>query len=397
MWVRSSDRGPARPRVRRGRGPVRNRPAVEGLEGRQLMSLNVFSTPSGVETNQIAKGPNGALFFTETAANKIGEVTTAGVVTEFAIPTPNAQPTAIAAGADGNLYFIESGFSVTGAGPAPAIGRITPAGKITELSLPGNIFEVGGITAGPGGDVYFTATDAEATGEVVGRITPAGQISEFVAPVGFDAGQAITAGPDGNLWLSDPDVGAILRMTPAGAFTEFAVPSGPIGGIAAGPDGNLWFTDSTFIGRITTKGAVTEFPLPTKDSAPAAITAGRDGNLYFAGSSPGSGLGRITTGGVITQIAVPTSGGVAAGPDGNIYVTEDGKIAQFVLTGPVGTLPPVPARTTMSASPAVGTATSQSGATDAAIEAFSSGGGQASGDPSTAVAPGTTTWWHRKR
>ena len=36
---------------------------------------------------------------------------------------------------------------------------------------------------------------------------------------------------------------------------------------------------------------------------------------------------------MITEIAVPASGGITAGPDGNIWVTEDGKIAQFVLDG----------------------------------------------------------------
>jgi streptogramin lyase len=50
-----------------------------------MMSLNGFPTPSGVQTDPITAGPNGALFFTEPTADKIGEVTTAGVVTEFAI------------------------------------------------------------------------------------------------------------------------------------------------------------------------------------------------------------------------------------------------------------------------------------------------------------------------
>ena len=33
---------------------------------------------------------------------------------------------------------------------------------------------------------------------------------------------AITAGPDGNLWFTEFDGNRIGRMTPAGAFTEFA-------------------------------------------------------------------------------------------------------------------------------------------------------------------------------
>src|SRR5207244_2399182 len=133
----------------------------------------------------------------------------------------------------------------------------------------------------------------------------------------------------------------------------FALPPNSVtgsqaGGITVGPDGNLWFTGvvngssnpAEFIGRITTKGVVTEFPVPIKSGFLATITAGADGNLYFSeseqipnGVPSGAGIGRITTQGVVTEFAVPSSGGIAAGPDGNIWVTQDGKIGQFVLDG----------------------------------------------------------------
>jgi streptogramin lyase len=367
------------------------------LDGRSANpNLNQFATPSGTETAAITKGPNGNLFFTETAADKIGEITPAGVVTEFAVPTPNAQPTAITTGADGNVYFTEAGFSNNGFGTLH-IGRIAPAGKITEFSLGGSVFAVGGITAGPDGNVYFTVGDNN--GEQLGRITPAGTVSFLALPRGVDPG-AVTTGPDGNLWVTDPDDSQVFRVTTADAATAFAVPkaNGNLfgGAITTGPDGNLWFTGSSFIGRITTKGVVTEFPLPTKDGRPAAITAGPDGNLYFAESNSGAGIGRITTSGVITEIPVPASGGITAGPDGNIWVTEDGKIGRFVLTKPPGTLPPVPATSTTSASPAVSLATSQAlAATDAAIEALASSSGQTSGDISGVVDPGTPIGRHR--
>jgi len=78
---------------------------------------------------------------------------------------------------------------------------------------------------------------------------------EFCGPVG------ITAGPDGNLWFAATDVNMIGRITPAGSFTEFPLPTtcgssngcGPYA-ITAGPDGNLWFTEAANdIGRITTQ------------------------------------------------------------------------------------------------------------------------------------------------
>jgi virginiamycin B lyase len=60
---------------------------------------------------------------------------TAGVVTEFSIPTPNALPTSITTGPDGNVYFIESGVTNGGFG-ALHIGPLTPTGKIARFVIP---------------------------------------------------------------------------------------------------------------------------------------------------------------------------------------------------------------------------------------------------------------------
>jgi hypothetical protein len=59
------------------------------------------------------------LWFTEYIGNKIGRITTAGVITEFSIPTLGSSPSDITAGADGNLWFTEASGS--------RIGRITTA------------------------------------------------------------------------------------------------------------------------------------------------------------------------------------------------------------------------------------------------------------------------------
>ena len=76
----------------------------------------------------IASGPDGNLWFTEANSNKIGQITTSGVVTEFTVPTANFEPYGIAAGPDGNLWFTEL--------QGNKIGRITTAGVITEFSDP---------------------------------------------------------------------------------------------------------------------------------------------------------------------------------------------------------------------------------------------------------------------
>jgi virginiamycin B lyase len=69
------------------------------------------------------------LWFTEHNGNKIGRITTAGVITEFPIPTAGSTPWGITAGPDGALWFAESN--------ANKIGRITTAGGVRYESRAG--------------------------------------------------------------------------------------------------------------------------------------------------------------------------------------------------------------------------------------------------------------------
>lgn len=60
------------------------------------------STPHG-----IVAGPDGALWFVETAGNRIGQITTGGHITEYTLPHAGSGPHEIAVGEDGNLWFTE--------------------------------------------------------------------------------------------------------------------------------------------------------------------------------------------------------------------------------------------------------------------------------------------------
>ena len=87
-----------------------------------------------------------------TAGGRIGRITPAGVVTEFAVPRP--QPALITSGPDGALWFTEQ------ASPG-GIGRITTAGVVTDSSpgaRPGSrpIASPLGITTGADGNVWFS-------------------------------------------------------------------------------------------------------------------------------------------------------------------------------------------------------------------------------------------------
>jgi streptogramin lyase len=97
------------------------------------------------------------------------------------------------------------------------------------------------------------------------------------------------------------------------------------------------------IGRITPDGAVTEFPL-ADGSGPGGIAAGPDGNLWF-GLSGSNKIGRITTTGVITEFPVPTAssgpGSIAAGADGNLWFAEESanKIGRITTAGVITEFP----------------------------------------------------------
>ena len=60
--------------------------------------------------NRIAAGPDGNLWFTESAnPGRIGRITPTGTIDEFAAGlTPNSAPVGIAAGPDANLWFTEN-------------------------------------------------------------------------------------------------------------------------------------------------------------------------------------------------------------------------------------------------------------------------------------------------
>jgi virginiamycin B lyase len=231
--------------------------ASSGLDVLLGRKIQEFPLPSPArQPYGIARGSDGNLWFTEQTGAAIGRITPAGKIHEFKTPARQSAPAGITAGPDGNLWFTEQ--------HAGRIGRITPAGVITEFPLPQGARTPVSITSDRDGTLYFTV-DRGVDGTVIGRITPGGHVT-LVARTKVQESYTIISGPDGNLWLTG--FGAILRVTPRGAITEYDVHgtgSSPYG-ITTGPDGNLWFTDpgAATIGRLTPRGAITLFALCTQ-------------------------------------------------------------------------------------------------------------------------------------
>ena len=72
--------------------------------------INEFPIPTeSCAPAGITSGPDGALWFAESVANKIGRITTAGEILEFSIPAERSRPTLLAAGPDGAVWFTAQG------------------------------------------------------------------------------------------------------------------------------------------------------------------------------------------------------------------------------------------------------------------------------------------------
>ncbi|TMK88454.1 MAG: hypothetical protein E6G57_06820 [Actinobacteria bacterium] len=264
--------------------------------------------------------------------------------THYSLGSGMTQYWGITEGPDGNMWAVSWG----------DIARITPGGQVTKFAIRPVPYQgaPAGITAGPDGNLWFT----EVTGDKVGRITPTGQITEFAAP----AAGAITTGPDGAIWFTAGNSG-VGKITTSGSVTTFATPGGA-SGIARGSDGNLWFAGSNSVGRITTAGVVTQYPAP---HSYRGVASGADGNLWFQPDYNGGPIARVTTSGDVKEFGGaagspwPTS--ISAGPDGNVWclqspghlvyrVDHSGKVTAFsddqpqplnqygIATGPGGTL-----------------------------------------------------------
>jgi virginiamycin B lyase len=258
----------------------------------------------------------------------IGRITTKGAITEYPLPGPSFghNPYGITTGPDGALWFTESATS--------QIGRISTSGEIAEYPLPTPNAWPYRITAGPDGALWFTESQANK----IGRITTTGHVTEFPVKGVYSSSDPtdIVTGPDGALWFTNLNTRWVGRISIQGDVTNYPIPTAcsPYG-ITAGPDNALWFACATgdMIGRITAGGATTTFNIPTKGSAPTYITLGSDGALWFTENYVGK-VGRVTTSGAFTEQSVEGTfsfGPVAitAGADGALWFGRWGYIARI--------------------------------------------------------------------
>lgn len=183
----------------------------------------------------------------------ICRVTTKGAVTCYTLPggQNDAQPTGLALGPDGNVWFIEwNGVCSAGGGSYNSIGKITPEGVVTtyDVGLHGN--SVYGIAAGPDGRIWFTDPGGcDGYTSRIGAIDTDGSSYTYYS-AGLPAGvAAIVNGGDGNLYFGSYTANQMGRITTAGVASVWDIPSisDPpfvVDDMVVGPDDNIWFVDS---------------------------------------------------------------------------------------------------------------------------------------------------------
>ena len=116
-------------------------------------------------------------------------------------------------------------------------------------------------------------------------------------------------------------------------------PTSPTAGIQASPSASIPAAPAL---------SITEFPLPSANNSPGGIAAGPDGNLWFTEElynqqfgTIGTKIGRISPSGTITEFPLLSANssprGITAGPDGNLWFTESGsgKIGRISPSGTI--------------------------------------------------------------
>jgi streptogramin lyase len=169
-------------------------------------TITVFPTTTASSNPfSVAVGSDGNIWFTENSANKIGKMSTAGVMlAEYPVKTASANLSAITNGPDGNLWFLEN----TSYG---AVGKITTAGVVTEYKAQMQNFE-NGIVSGSDGAIWY----AQGYPNAVGRMTTKGVLSTVTLTTPNALGNSVTLGADSKIWVAEGIAGNLGRLSAIG-------------------------------------------------------------------------------------------------------------------------------------------------------------------------------------
>ena len=302
-----------------------SRPAA----GKLNVKIQEWNVPTAkARPHDPAVGKDGALWFTEQQANRLGRLDPAtGAIREFPLKTPNSGPHGLVADRDGNIWYTGN--------YAGLIGKLDPrTGDVTEFKLPDPLAS----------DPHTPVLDAQGIlwftvqgGNMVGRLDPQSGKIDLKKVATKDAlpyGMGINS--KGIPFFCEFGTNKIAKIDPKTMeLTEYNLPEGTRPRrMAIAADDTVYFTDfeQGHLGRLDpVTGAVKMWPSPGgPGSSPYGMAITPDGMVWYseAGVNPNTIVRFDPRTESFSEAKIPSGGGVvrnmAATSDGRIYIACSG-------------------------------------------------------------------------
>ena len=294
-------------------------------------TFSEFSITSTYKNPSLLTVAGGSMYYFERSAaatqtNYIGKMTSAGLTTDYLIGYPTGLTSFTVAniitGPDGNVWF-------NGYNGGLRFGKFdVSTGAITFYEGFGNTYTTGPMTAGPDGKIYYVikSSYAPAVSYLRSLDTSTGLSTTVRTYDAYVNLTSLTFGPDGRIWVTDSVYKRLYAESITGGTSSAFNYATAADKIIAGPDGNLWYAQGGYIVKMTPAGPRTSYAV-TAGTQISKLIAGSDGAVwYLDNNSTTPKISRITTAGVVTHYPIVAAtgtslAGIALGPDGAIWVT----------------------------------------------------------------------------
>ena len=261
----------------------------------------------------IAAGADGSIWFTIDFSDAIG-VFRNGKIERIQKGTRNMDPIGIAVDQEGNAWYADA--------PALSVGRVSPDNKIKTFPLGTPVARLQRLTIAPDGAVWFAEGSTLSVTRLKDNI-----LARYELQAARGAPYGVAIAPDGFAWATLQQAGQIVRIDPQSGKTDWLwvpTPASAPTDIVADRNGDIWFLEfrSNKLGRIRNQ-EFSEYPIPSESriAGLAGLSVAPDGAVWFA-MVRDRGLGRFKDG-VFKIFRLPRFGarpvGVAADPTGNIW------------------------------------------------------------------------------
>ncbi len=276
-----------------------------------------------------AVAPDGSLWYTGQAANKLGRLDPkSGEFKEYPLKTPNSGPHGLVADKDGNIWFtaISAGY----------VGKLDPkTGGITEYR-PADGTEIDPHTPVFDHDGILWFTNEETN--YIGRLDPkTGQMSLTKVPTPHAVPYGIVILQDNTPFFCEFGSNKLGHLDPSTMkIHEYALSVGAHPRrLALAPDGTIYYTDFARgeLGHFDPSSGtlLKEWPSPGgSESEPYGIAVTKDGEVWYSesGVKPNTLVKFDPKSQSFSTQPIPSGGGVVrnmvATPDGRLYLACSG-------------------------------------------------------------------------